>query len=184
MIDFIDRLFFDIDVYEIAVRGFLSNFVVAIAIALALFPVAKRLGAVDKKAFKTPVFLALLVMATFGALVGYSGGNSRDGVVGDLIPAVITFVAGGVTYLVGVRDSDTNPLTLPMVAAFVLGVFFCYILGAGNRVGFEATSRTRTICTETYSNAGILVDAEAWERMRGIFDQFCERPLRLDRSTQ
>jgi len=140
LVDFADRMFFDWPIWEIGLRGFISNAFVAAIVSLSVAWFVVRNSKMEVSRFGS-VFAHLLVIGLFGALVGYSGGNSREGVVGDLIPAVITLLAGAVTYLIGVSDEQTrklNPMTLPMVATFITVLFFCYVMGAGNRVGFEA----------------------------------------------
>jgi hypothetical protein len=59
-----------------------------------------------------PAFLAKLAFSALGFVTGDIMGNSRDSAVGDVLPAVLTLVAGVSIYVIGTKGvaSQTRPV--------------------------------------------------------------------------
>ncbi len=119
------------------------------------------------------LFGSLVVMGLFGGLVGFHGGNSRVGVVGDLMPAVVALIAGLAAYLFGVADKRPGPNLFPMLAVFVSVLFITYGMGSGNRSGNQSKASQVAFCREAFAQPEILADAEALVRAAEIHIKTC-----------
>jgi hypothetical protein len=120
------------------IESFLSIGLVALVVAmLCLMAVIRRAYLYDE----IPAVLgAIFVVALFGGLVGFHGGNSRVGVVGDLIPAVVTLVAGFAAYLFGLPDKRPGPYMFPLLGGFIVTLFISWSMYMRNSPGIAIYS--------------------------------------------
>lgn len=155
------------DAFQWGASSLLSVMVVAAVVAaisiVPIWRIAKENEGI------AAVLGALFVMALFGGMVGFHGGNSRVGVVGDVIPAVVTLVAGVAAYLFGVSERKAGPLLFPMLGCFVATLFFSYSMGSANRAGGEEAALFDEQCFEVFSNADVLGSAEGFLHAQKIF---------------
>lgn len=173
---FVDSL--PCDHFEWALTSFLSIALVGAALStlafLPVMPVARKKGEIGS------VLGALFVMALFGGLVGFHGGNSRIGVVGDVIPAVVTLVAGVAAYLFGVSERQPGPLMFPLLGAFVATMFMGYSMGSANRDGATHEALADEQCFKALTDPEILKSDAAFARAQEVFGETCERWWELD----
>lgn len=174
---FLGVQFLPCDHFQWALTSFFSMTLVGAAVAvLAFLPVAKL---AHRKRETGSVLGALFVMALFGGLVGYHGGNSRIGVVGDVIPAVITLVAGVAAYLFGVSERKPGPHLFPLLGAFIATLFLGYSMGSANRDGTQREALADEQCFKALTDVDILKSDVAFARAQEVF-QTCERWWEVD----
>ncbi len=161
-----------------ALTSFLSVAIVGAAVALtALLSI---ISIVYERREIGSVLGALFVMALFGGLVGFQGGNSRIGVVGDVIPAVVTLVAGVAAYLFGVSERKPGPLLFPLLGAFVATLFMGYSMGSANRAGAQSEALADEQCFKALTDPEILKSEAAFARAQQVFGGTCERWWEVD----
>jgi len=153
-------------------RSFGSVALVAIVIAALSFLTVGKQSFAQQQALA--VFGALFVMGIFGGLVGFHGGNSRVGVVGDLMPAVVTLVAGIAAYLFGVAEKAPGPLLFPLLGSFVCTLFISYSIGSANRAGNEEYALWESQCLSVFGNADILASPTALAAAKEEFSEYCD----------
>lgn len=169
---FFGDILLDWPMFGWGLRSFFSTALVALVVAsLCLLPVKKTAQANGEL---WAVFGALFVMGIFGGLVGFHGGNSRVGVVGDLLPAVVTLVAGLAAYLFGVPDKKAGPLLFPLLASFVCTLFISYSIGSANRAGNEEYANWESQCLSVFGHADVLSSDIAVANAKEIFGAYCE----------
>jgi|SoiMethySBSTD1v2_1073268.scaffolds.fasta_scaffold247905_3 hypothetical protein len=79
-----------------------------------------------------PWFWLLFALSVLGITAGWLTGDSREAAVGDVVPAVLTFIGGLSTYL-AVRNADdasASPVALSRLASCTLGLALSFFLGA------------------------------------------------------
>ncbi len=121
-----------------------------IASVLCLIPIYKYAKSQEEVG---RAFGALLVLAVFGGLVGYHGGNSRIGVVGDVLPAVLALVAGFAAYLFGVSEKKPGPYTFSLLGSFIITVFVTWGIGASNNGANNELNAYIDRCFSIYTKA-------------------------------
>ena len=170
--------FLPCDHFEWALTSFLSMALVGAVVAVfALIPILKvarernEIGA---------VLGALFVMALFGGLVGFQGGNSRVGVVGDVIPAVVTLVAGVAAYLFGVSERKPGPMLFPLLGAFIATLFMGYSMGSANRSAAADKELADEQCFNALTDPKILASEAAFARAQQVFGGVCEQWWEVD----
>lgn len=156
--------------FEWGLRSFVSVALVSIAFSLAIYVAARRSIGTEQTA-RSAIGM-LFVIGIFGGLVGFHGGNSRDAVVGELLPAVITLVAGVAAYLFGVSDKKPNAMLFPMVASFIFVVFVTYGMGSANRSSNAYNERWEEFCVSAYA-ADVFATEETFRRAELVFKDSC-----------
>ncbi|MDA4846078.1 hypothetical protein [Hoeflea poritis] len=151
-----DTRFFDVYVvpwehFEWGLKSGASVAFVAVAAAFVCMLPIYKIARENNEAGQ--VLGALFVVAIFGGLVGYHGGNSRVGVVGDLIPAVLTLVAGFAAYLFGVPDKKPGPYMIPLLGSFIVTVFITWGMGASNSGANDDIKAYVERCFAIYTSA-------------------------------
>lgn len=176
-------ILFNSEVYYSALRVFANFFLVSAAISFLIwiFTLLTLRGIEERT---SPVLAAMILAVTLlGCMTGYAGGNSRTGVVGDIIPAVLTFFGGLVVYLFGIK-SKMSPLTPFLVSAFVVSLFIGYGMGAKKRHLFEMREARKEICIEVFSDAQIIGNQLALKSAVTLFGKRCKKvidiPLHLE----
>lgn len=169
---FFDDLIFAWPTFMWGIETFLSVFLISSIVAT--FFMLPILTLTVRKQELGSVFGALLVIALFGALVGFHGGNSRVGVVGDLIPAVVTLVAGFAMYLFGLPDKNPGPYMFPLLGSFIVTLFICWSVGAANNAGNEQHAAWEKQCLSVFGNPDILASATAYQNAKSEFGDYCD----------
>lgn len=149
-------------------RSFLSAALVAFCLA-AIGSFTLLLAPAQRKRILvagSPIWIASLgilgvffVMGLFGGVVGFHGGNSREGVVGDLMPAVVTLVAGFAAYLFGVSEKPASPLMFPLLGVFVASLFVTYSMGSANRGANQDQRYFDEQCLRIFGEPDLLNDS-------------------------
>ncbi len=144
---------------------------VAGAVVLALFLAVARAGELETHGPRT---VALLVggVAFVGASAGYAGGLSRDGVVGDIVPAVLAIVGGASAYLFGAKE-EPKLVAAPVAAALALSLILGYETGADKRGGFEARLDIIDRCLTAFSAPALLTEDSAFCRFPEGMGKMC-----------
>lgn len=126
-----------------------------------------------EKALRLQVFLLLLAVGMIGALVGGTGGMSRVGVVGDLVPAALTTLGAATVYLFS-QDRPQGSLVSLSVICFCVAMGFSYSLNANLRGNIE----TRQMCIDIFSNPEIIGNSAALQVASSSFGPTCEQVFR------
>lgn len=150
-----DDLIFHWAHFESALRVSISVLVGCFVICSAVILLSYRIHRFEVSAF-VRLAVATFGVAVLGGLIGFSGGNAREGVVGDLMPAILSFLAVAAAYLLGVAKTPPRDEMYPIVISFVLVLFFSYALGASNRGGYEKGESRRQVCLSVFTNAEVL----------------------------
>ena len=172
-------ILFSWDVYNSALRVFANFILVAIVVSFLIWVVA--LLVLPNGEDKRPASLAavILTVGLLGAMTGYAGGNSRVGVVGDIIPAILTLLGGIVVYLFGV-NSKSSPLAPFLVSALVISLFIGYGLGAKKRHLFETREGRKQVCIDVFSDPDILANESALRTATLLFGKSCKRVVKIE----
>jgi hypothetical protein len=160
-------LFFELATFQWGLQTFISigliAFFAAIISLLTVVRTTRQLGETSS------VLGALFVVGLFGGLVGFHGGNSRVGVVGDLIPAVVTLVAGMAAYLFGLPKHKPGPYLFPLLGAFIATLFISWSIGSANNAGNEQWARHEAQCLQVFSQHEVLASEIALQNAREEF---------------
>ncbi|MEP5623326.1 MAG: hypothetical protein ABJP82_12205, partial [Hyphomicrobiales bacterium] len=114
--------------------------------------------------------LLVIVMSFLGMTVGLTGGWSREGVVGDIIPAVLGVIGGLIVYLFGNRRSK-GLVAIPSALAFTVSVFLGFVIGAEIRNPIDRSKAYRDMCLRALSDPKLLSSTDAYCRfMKGAGD--------------
>jgi len=89
----------------------------------------------------------LFLLALVGSLTGQLGGESRTGVVGEIVPPLITVFGGFLAYFLGTRKDSGGKVAVNTLA-FLLGFFALYNLAAVWRQEDE----NFTFCRDLFSD--------------------------------
>lgn len=150
--------------------------VAVVALAFRVFmggvrdPKGRRFG-LERRGFGRRIGIALgavIAMAFLGGLTGYTMALSRTGVVGAVIPAVLTALAGALGFLVG-RDFRHVPHVAGVVVAFALGFMTMQSIAADMRVVVE----NEGTCERIFADADLLSDEKAFGRARALYLRRC-----------
>ncbi|MEZ9723256.1 hypothetical protein AB4354_22115 [Vibrio splendidus] len=115
----------------------------------------------NKELSSLPLILVLLIgVSVIGACAGFSGGMSRVGVVGAIIPAMFTLLGGFSIYLFGV-DTTKGVLSSITSACFALSLFVAYATGSQLRNIGDETRDLRRYCANAYSDPKLLANKES-----------------------
>lgn len=110
-------------------------------------------------------FPFVFMLAVVGGLCGQLGGGSREGVVGELLPALFTLFGGFMAYYLGAKRDRSGKVAVNTLA-FVLSFFVLYNVSAIWRQDNEAWD----FCRGLYSNADIDQKDERHDRETFWFD--------------
>lgn len=169
-------ILFEWETFGWGLQSFASIGVVALLVALVCFLIVVRSLPTDRAA--SSVFGALLVVALFGGLVGFHGGNSRVGVVGDLIPAVVTLLAGLAAYVFGLPDKKPGPFLFPMLGSFIVTLFLSWSIGAANHSGNETYAEWEAQCLSVLGHPEVLASDTAYRNALIEFGEYCDGAFR------
>lgn len=125
-------------------------FFVGFAIALVVNLISK-----EKLSAHLKVALLLFGVALLGVTAGFTGGMSRDGAVGTIIPAALTLIGGLAVYLFGADTTKGSAVSLT-AGSFALALFLGYSSSSQIRHDWESASAFRTKCFDTYAKAAAL----------------------------
>lgn len=132
----------------------------------------------DKTKYKN-LYLTMLCVSLLGGLTGFSGGISRLGVVGDLIPAALTFLAGTVAYIFGIKENKNAAIPI-LVISFSCALFLNYSLGSKIRSNYEGkkeiNERRLELCSKVFTSDKILSHDRGYQRASELFYDKC-KPL-------
>ena len=103
----------------------------------------------------------VFILAVVGALCGQLGGGSREGVLGELLPALFTLFGGFMAYYLGSKRDQSGKVAVNSLA-FLMSFFVLYNVSAVWRQDNEAW----TFCRDLYSNADIDQKDERQDRER------------------
>ncbi|MBG6161472.1 hypothetical protein IWQ54_001122 [Labrenzia sp. EL_195] len=133
---------------------------------------------------KSSSYLALLVvvLSFLGSAVGFTGGWSRVGVVGDVVPAALALVGGFTAYLFSVGSSKAL-VALVSTSAFTLAFFVSYLVGAETRNPSERFDAYKTFCHKALSNPDLLKDDKSYCRFLQGAGDMCMVTLFEDAKT-
>ena len=165
--------------FESALRVSLSVAIICVGLTILILLFSWRVHK-NHKASVVRLAVALFSITLLGGLIGFAGGNSRVGVVGDLMPAVLTFMAGAAVYLFGISEKPPRAEMYPVVVAFSLSLFVSFALGASNRGGFQNKNFKRNTCIEIFSQADVLASDTATKNAARLFGDRCGDYVQLD----
>lgn len=132
------------------------------------------------KADRTKMVVLVLGVAVIGAVAGFAGGTSRVGVVGDVIPAALVLLGGGLAlHLFGV-DLSKGVIASVCASAFALALGLGYAMGSGQRGPTERYNTWTETCRETFASATILASDAATTRAVRFFGKPCAELLASD----
>lgn len=145
-------------------------------------PVARRpwlTGPRLKTAWRSALkaFPFVLMIGLVGGLAGQLGGSSRTGVVGDLLPALVTLLGGFVAYYLGAKR-DRSGKVLVNTLAFLLCFFPAYNVASVWRQSNENWEFCRGIFSNpAYDQAGRADRNYYWSTFcDGVFKQWTATP--------
>lgn len=173
-------MLFEWHVYESAIRVTFNVGLFVVLTSLVVF-----LGHFASNYFRdiknSLVFFAMvLCIVSLGAFTGYAGGNSRNGVVGDVLPAVLAFISGGALYYLGLEKLK-NAVAPIILTCFVFSLIFGFALGAKKRSLNEAkllqTERRFSTCVLVFADPDILGSSAALKNAKEIFGRKCSEDL-------
>lgn len=118
------------------------------------------------------IAVIVFTLALTGVVAGYSGGISRVGVVGNLVPAILGLLGGVVIYLFGV-DQSKGLIGSIATAALVTGFFLGYSYGAEKRSALDVGVDQRAFCAEVFGNSGAFASPEGQIILIGDFRDAC-----------
>jgi hypothetical protein len=91
--------------------------------------------------------LSCVALGFLGGLTGQLGGSSREGVVGDVVPAILTLVGAYAAYILGEKRSR-SPYLLMNGFSFVLAFFIMYNMSSIWRQDSEAFEFCRGVFSD------------------------------------
>jgi hypothetical protein len=112
-------------------------------------------------------FPFIAIIALVGALSGQVAGGSREGVVGQVLPALFAAFGGFTAYYVGIKRDRGGKVAVNSVA-FLLGFFVMYNVSAVWRQDPEAWA----FCRELYASSDFESPAERVDR-NAVWSVYC-----------
>lgn len=171
------------EVYISALRVFANFLLVSVVISLLIWAISATILQRNEEKSTTTVALMICTVTLLGCMTGYAGGNSRVGVVGDIIPAVLTFFGGLVVYIFGVK-SKMSVLTPFLVSAFVIALFIGYGMGAKKRHLFEIREARKQVCIEVFSDPELIGNEIALDTAITLFGKRCSKVVNIEPVSQ
>lgn len=123
------------------------------------------------------IFVLLVALCVLGAVAGFSGGTSREGVVGDIIPAALALAAGLSIYLFGL-DASKGVIASICLIGFASSLLVSYIYGAQIRGDWHFDQGFVDACRDLFMDPRIYESEEMLKRVRGEQNEllnFCNR---------
>ena len=96
-------------------------------------------------------FLMIVSISTLGAIAGFSGGMSRVGVVGEIVPAALSLIGGLSLYMFGVQRV-TNILLPISISIFAVTLLLGFSFGANNREKRQTFELLQERCLNLFMN--------------------------------
>lgn len=93
--------------------------------------------------------ILIIAMAVLGAVAGFSGGLSRVGTVGNIIPAAMGLLGGITVYLFGVKPHSSS-ITPIIVIVFAMSLLQGFTKGAETRDRRETFNKIQEACINLY----------------------------------
>jgi hypothetical protein len=113
--------------------------------------------------------LLMLGVGVLGSAAGLAGGQSRTGVVGEIIPAAFVLIGGVSAYLFGV-----SPARAPVVALTTIGfavtLFAGFHSGSWRRNYAEEERELRTVCIKAMTDGAFVAQTAAFQRFWSAMD--------------
>jgi hypothetical protein len=134
-----------------------------------------------KSAAKDTILVIVLLfgVTVIGTCAGFSGGMSRTGVVGNIIPAMFTLLGGLAVYLFGV--DTTRGATASLVAGcLAISLFISYAFASQLRNQGDEIREERAFCTKAYSDGNIMGKKEALDAFEVRFRKRCAPLLSME----
>lgn len=170
------EVFFEREVYLSAVR-LLTNFLaISLGLSICHFAIYAIFARGRSKLDLTLIAFHLVAMALLGVMTGYAGGNSRESVVGEVVPALLSFLGAGSLFYLGLKKvHDAAPSVL--VSCLIISVFVGFSVGAKKRSLYEANhsgpSANQVLCEQVFANPRILSNTAAYDRAFEILGRRC-----------
>lgn len=113
----------------------------------------------------------IFTLALLGTAVGILGGWSRVGVVGNVVPAILTLVGALTVYLFDQKNEKTI-LVIVSTITFTICLFLGFVIGTQIRNPSEKHTAYRDFCLTALSNSDLLNDTQGYCRfLAGPGDQ-------------
>ncbi|MDA4846916.1 hypothetical protein [Hoeflea poritis] len=175
-------IFFGSEIYLSAFRVFFNFFIVSLGVGIVFWILCAISHKPNNRVEALVAFWMILAVALLGGLTGYAGGNSRDGVVGDVIPAVLAFLSGAVLYFFGLERQPAK-ITPFLLGAFVVVLFLGFGMGAKKRQLFDdgraRDDRRLQTCIDVFSDAEVLASDTAVDHAVELFGERCDKVVDL-----
>jgi hypothetical protein len=175
-------LLFGSEVYLSAFRVFFNFLLVSLGATLFFWIFGALSHRPESRTEAITAFWMILSVALLGGLTGYAGGNSREGVVGEVIPAVLAFLSGAVLYFFGLEKQPAK-ITPFLLGAFVVVLFLGFGMGAKKRQLFDdgraRDDRRLQTCIAVFSNADVLASDTAVGHAVNLFGERCDQVVDL-----
>lgn len=110
------------------------------------------------------VILLLVGVAVIGAVAGTSGGLSRVGAVGDIIPAALALLGGVSVYLFG-ANKPNGAIVSVCAAVFALSLGGGYTIGAADRSKSDAVNLGAEFCIDLLKEPDVYASESAYQRV-------------------
>jgi uncharacterized membrane protein len=112
--------------------------------------------------------IKIAVFGLIGAFSGQLGGASRDGVVGDVLPAVFTLFGAYLVYYFGSKP-DTNSRIALTSLSFLICFFSTYNIASVMRQKNE----NWTFCRSVYSDPRYNTE-DLWKQLNEVWGDYCQ----------
>ncbi|RYE07768.1 MAG: hypothetical protein EOP22_16355 [Hyphomicrobiales bacterium] len=109
----------------------------------------------------------VLAVTLIGGLCGQLGGGSREGVVGNLLPAVLGIFGGFTAYYLGAKRDRSGKVAVNTLA-FLIGFFALYNVSAV----WRQSNENWAFCRDLYSSNGFETQAER-DEVKGYWKDYC-----------
>jgi len=156
--------------------GHLVMLILPVVVILVVF------GAIlQRRVFDRSILIIAVIvfsLALTGVIAGFSGGISRVGVVGNLVPAILGLLGGVVIYLFGV-DQSKGLIGSIATTALVSGFFLGYNYGAEKRVSLQVVEDQRAFCSTVFGNSGPFSTPEGRIMLIGDFRDDCLKAFKF-----
>lgn len=120
--------------------------------------------------------IILLSLAVIGTCAGLSGGMSRTGAVGSIIPAFLSLLGGLSLYLFGIDRSKGLIASLGAIS-LAISLFVSYMLGSQFRNVGDDHRNIREHCALAYTNDELLGNETAFSLFRERLGLLCDRSM-------
>ena len=146
-------------------------------VSLSIWIAALALDAKNRKN-KFRVLCVSMAVTILGGVAGFAGGLSRVGVVGEIIPAALTFLGGLVVYLFGLKSTDNSSVNngnvAVLVIGFSMGLFLNYAGAAGYRDDSERKQRIVDICVKLFADPQLYSSKLMADNAGAVFWKMCD----------